>query len=101
MTFSLDGWNIGHADDIDWGPWGSGDNARAKILTQKRAILDELESPRGNLPLVARLMASPAAMPIPRPIFPQTFLNANVGRSRSQSRAVAGCAEPACFVSRS
>ena len=34
MTFSLDGWNIGHADDIDWGPWGSGDNARAKILTQ-------------------------------------------------------------------
>jgi hypothetical protein len=62
---------------------------RTKILTQKRAILDELESPRGNLPLVARLMASPAAMPIPRPVFPHRFLNANVGRSRSQSRAVA------------
>lgn len=62
---------------------------RTKILTQKRAILDELESPRGNLPLVARLMASPAAMPIPRPVFPEKFLNANVGRSRSQSRAVA------------
>ncbi|HZR00109.1 MAG TPA: DEAD/DEAH box helicase family protein [Chloroflexota bacterium] len=62
---------------------------RTKILTQKRAILDELESPRGNLPLVARLMASPAAMPIPRPLYPQTFLNPNVGRSRSQARAVA------------
>ena len=22
MAFSLDGWNIGHADDIEWGPWG-------------------------------------------------------------------------------
>lgn len=62
---------------------------RTKILTQKRAILDELESPRGNLPLVARLMASPAAMPIARPLFPETYLNENVGRSRAQSRAVA------------
>ena len=32
MAFSLDGWNIGHADDIDWGPWGSGSDARAKVL---------------------------------------------------------------------
>jgi len=33
MSFSLDGWNIGHADDIEWSPWGSGNDARAKILT--------------------------------------------------------------------
>ena len=32
MTFSLDGWDIGHFDDVDWGPWGSGGNARAKML---------------------------------------------------------------------
>jgi hypothetical protein len=62
---------------------------RSKIMAQKRAILGELESPRGNLPLLARLMASPAAMPIPRPQFPSRWLNPAVGRSRSQSRAVA------------
>ncbi|HEY3107769.1 MAG TPA: AAA domain-containing protein [Chloroflexota bacterium] len=62
---------------------------RTKILAQKRAILGELESPTGNLPLLARLMASPAAMPIARPLFPENWLNQNVGRSRSQSRAVA------------
>jgi quercetin dioxygenase-like cupin family protein len=33
MTFSLDGWNIGNADGVEWSPWGSGGNARAKILT--------------------------------------------------------------------
>ena len=33
MTFSLDGWNIGNADAVEWSPWGSGGNARAKILT--------------------------------------------------------------------
>jgi quercetin dioxygenase-like cupin family protein len=32
MTFSLDGWDIGRADDLEWGPWGSGGNARAKML---------------------------------------------------------------------
>ena len=32
MTFSLDGWSIGRFDDIGWSPWGSGGNARAKIL---------------------------------------------------------------------
>ena len=29
---SLDGWDIGRFDDIEWGPWGSGGNARAKVL---------------------------------------------------------------------
>jgi len=33
MTFSLDGWNIADANAVDWSPWGSGGNARAKILT--------------------------------------------------------------------
>jgi hypothetical protein len=62
---------------------------RAKILAQKRAILDELDSPQGNLPLLARLMASPAAMPVPRLQYPSAWFNPAVGRSRAQSRAVA------------
>ena len=33
MTLSLNGWNIGDADAVEWTPWGSGGNARAKILT--------------------------------------------------------------------
>lgn len=31
-TISLDGWNIGTFDDLDWMPWGDGGIARAKIL---------------------------------------------------------------------
>jgi quercetin dioxygenase-like cupin family protein len=31
-SFSLDGWSIGRFDDVEWSPWGSGGNARAKIL---------------------------------------------------------------------
>lgn len=29
---NLDGWNIGHAADVEWQPWGSNGNARAKVL---------------------------------------------------------------------
>ena len=32
MDISLDGWDIGRFDDIEWSPWGSGGNARAKTL---------------------------------------------------------------------
>ncbi len=32
MTFSTDGWSIGRFADVEWGPWGSGGNARAKLL---------------------------------------------------------------------
>lgn len=32
MGISLEGWDIGVFDDIAWVPWGSGGNARAKIL---------------------------------------------------------------------
>jgi uncharacterized protein len=32
MSFSLDGWSIGRFDDVDWSPWGSSGDARAKIL---------------------------------------------------------------------
>jgi quercetin dioxygenase-like cupin family protein len=32
MSFAMDGWNIGRFDDVAWSPWGSGGNARAKIL---------------------------------------------------------------------
>ncbi|HEX5616015.1 MAG TPA: cupin domain-containing protein [Acidimicrobiia bacterium] len=33
MEHSLEGWNIGHVDEVPWGPWGSTGNARAKVLT--------------------------------------------------------------------
>jgi hypothetical protein len=29
---SLEGWDITHADEVDWVPWGQGDMARAKVL---------------------------------------------------------------------
>jgi quercetin dioxygenase-like cupin family protein len=32
MDISLDGWDIGTFDDLDWSPWGSGGDARAKVL---------------------------------------------------------------------
>jgi len=32
MSFSLDGWSIGRFDDVEWSPWGSSGNARAKVL---------------------------------------------------------------------
>lgn len=32
MEHSLQGWQIGRFDDLDWAPWGSGDRARAKLL---------------------------------------------------------------------
>src|SRR6476660_1845862 len=32
MDISLMGWDIGHFDDIEWAPWGSHGNAKAKIL---------------------------------------------------------------------
>jgi quercetin dioxygenase-like cupin family protein len=32
MEISLDGWDIGRFDDIEWTPWGSGGNARAKTI---------------------------------------------------------------------
>ncbi len=35
MTFSTDGWSIGRFDDVEWSPWGSGGNARAKVLANE------------------------------------------------------------------
>jgi hypothetical protein len=32
MSFAMDGWSIGRFDDVDWSPWGSTGNARAKVL---------------------------------------------------------------------
>lgn len=32
MDISLDGWNIGTFDEIEWAPWGSGGNARARVI---------------------------------------------------------------------
>jgi hypothetical protein len=62
--------------------------SRRKILEQKRALLDELENPTGSLPHLVRLVATPSAMPTPRPIRPARFINPAVLRNRSQARAV-------------
>lgn len=32
MSMTLDGWSIGRFDGVEWSPWGSSGNARAKIL---------------------------------------------------------------------
>jgi quercetin dioxygenase-like cupin family protein len=32
MSHSLEGWDIGRFDNIDWVPWDTGELARAKIL---------------------------------------------------------------------
>ena len=32
MEISLEGWDIGRFEDVEWVPWGSGGNARAKLL---------------------------------------------------------------------
>jgi quercetin dioxygenase-like cupin family protein len=32
MDLSLDGWDIERSDELDWVPWGSRGDARAKIL---------------------------------------------------------------------
>lgn len=31
-THALNGWDIGRFDAVDWAPWGSAGNARAKVL---------------------------------------------------------------------
>jgi anti-sigma factor ChrR (cupin superfamily) len=33
-TPSLDSWDIHHAPDVDWIPWGSQGNAQAKVLAE-------------------------------------------------------------------
>jgi quercetin dioxygenase-like cupin family protein len=32
MELSLDGWDIERFDDVEWGPWGSTGDARAKVM---------------------------------------------------------------------
>jgi quercetin dioxygenase-like cupin family protein len=32
VSGALDGWDIGRFDAVEWSPWGSGGNARAKVL---------------------------------------------------------------------
>ena len=32
QDISLEGWDIGAFDDVEWTPWGSGGKARAKVL---------------------------------------------------------------------
>jgi quercetin dioxygenase-like cupin family protein len=32
MTWSHDGWSLGRFEDVEWSPWGSNGDARAKVL---------------------------------------------------------------------
>ena len=32
MEHALDGWDIGHAEDKEWAPWGQTGDAKAKVL---------------------------------------------------------------------
>ena len=32
VDVSLEGWDIGRFDDVEWAPWGTGGNARAKVM---------------------------------------------------------------------
>ena len=61
---------------------------QTQILAQKRAILDELDSPTGGLRDAVRLVASPASLSPPVKRRPPTFINHLVMRNRSQVRAV-------------
>ena len=38
MQHSLNGWDIGRFDNIDWIPWDTGDKARAKVLGHRRRL---------------------------------------------------------------
>ncbi len=62
---------------------------RQRILDQKRALLDELNRPSGNLPHLVRLVAAPASLPDLTSVRPDRFVNPAVGRSAAQAHAVA------------
>jgi quercetin dioxygenase-like cupin family protein len=32
LEHPLEGWDLGRFEDVEWSPWGSGGNARAKVL---------------------------------------------------------------------
>lgn len=61
---------------------------QVQILGQKRAILEEFDSPTGGLRDVVRLVASPASLPPPIKRRPPSFVNRLIVRNRSQVRAV-------------
>ncbi len=61
---------------------------QTQIFAQKRAILDELDSPTGGLRDAVRLVASPASLPPLVKRRPPSFINRLVERNRSQVRAV-------------
>ena len=61
---------------------------QTQIFAQKRAILEELDSPTGGLRDAVRLVASPASLPPPVRRNPPSFVNRLIGRNRSQVRAV-------------
>jgi len=52
MTYSFEGWSFGDPDAVEWAPWGSGGNARAKILADGDssfvALIDAKPGYRGD-----------------------------------------------------
>ena len=48
MNFTLEGWDIEKFDDVDWVPWGSKGDARAKVLGSGDGyVLSLVEAPEG------------------------------------------------------
>src|SRR5262249_41217897 len=52
---------------------------RSKLIEQKRAIVEELTEPRGNLAHIVRLVADPESMAPARPVCPARFAQSLVG----------------------
>jgi len=48
VEISLDGWDIGRFDDVEWAPWGSAGNARAKTLASGDAYVASAGTTRAD-----------------------------------------------------
>ena len=77
MAFSLDGWNIGHADDAERGPWGVDERQRVAALVEADGDVRDL---------YAAVRAAAGAPPV-------DLTNATVGRPRLTESWFC-CAEP-------
>jgi hypothetical protein len=63
--------------------------SRSRIIEQKRALLDQLESPTGDLPGMVALVAAPDVATLPRPQAVARFANPAVAAAPAQAHAVA------------
>jgi hypothetical protein len=62
--------------------------SRSRIIEQKRALLDQLESPTGDLPGLVALVAAPELAGSPQPQAVARFANPDVAEAPAQAHAV-------------